>query len=42
MYQFVNVGLGVEAETVHSGVELDVYGVARDSLAPGSLDKGVE
>ena len=39
--ELVGVALGVEAQPVHAGVELDVDGPPGDALLLGSLDEGV-
>jgi len=40
--QLVHVLQRIESKPTHAGIELDVDGIARDALAAGSLDKGVE
>ena len=40
--KFVHVFLGVEAEAVHTSVELDMYGIARDAFFLRSLDQSIE
>ena len=38
----VHVLAGIEAQSVHAGVELDVYGIVGDALLLGRLDKRFE
>ena len=38
----VHVLAGIEAQSVHASVELDVYGIVGDALLLGCLDEGLE
>ena len=41
-YQLLHIVLGIEAQAVHAGIQLDMHRETSDSLLLGSLDKGVE
>ena len=40
--ELVHILLWIEAQTMHTSIELDVYGEARDTLFLGCLHEGVE
>ena len=42
VYELGHVGEWVEAEAVHAGVELDVYGHVGDACVSGGLNEGLE
>ena len=41
VYKFEEILFGIEAQTMHTRIELDMYGPTRDSFLTSGLDKGI-